>query len=315
MIKVTAPAKIILLGEHAVVYGQPAIAVPVSMLRATASVVSGASGRGLKLIASDLGISQYVTKNPHVDESPLNAIARLVLDKLEVDPPDLILTIKSDIPIASGLGSGAAISTVIVRALSAALKHSLNAEELNSLVYEVEKLHHGTPSGVDNTVIVYERPVYFVRGRSGNFLAPGHPFHFVIADTGVPALTRTTVGDVNKLYQAEPAHYDKIFAFIGNLVADARIALEGGNAVKLGSLMSQNHLCLKELTVSCSQLDHLVETALDAGALGAKLSGGGRGGNMIALVTKDKVSAIRKALLEAGAVRIFETAIERDKPC
>ena len=316
MIQASAPAKIILLGEHAVVYGQPAIAIPISGLRATADVITADTGMGLRIVAPSLGMTLPITNIPHPEESPLNAIARLVLDKLEVaDQPDLMLTVNSDIPVASGLGSGAAISAVIARALSAALNRILKVEDLNSLVYEVEKIHHGTPSGVDNTVIVYERPLYFVRGHEADFLAVGQTFHFLIADTGIPALTRVAVGDVSKLYEADPARYDQIFESIGKLVDNARLALESGKALRLGSLMDENHLYLRELTVSSPELDRLVQAAKDAGALGAKLSGGGRGGNMIALVMEDRIAAIRKALLEAGAVRVFETTLERSVPC
>jgi len=308
MIQATAPAKIILLGEHAVVYGQPAIAIPVSHLRATASVEANGMGNGLQIVASDLGITLSVNKTGASDD-PLYAIVRQVLNMWGVAPPDLRIIIKSDIPVASGLGSGTAISAVLARALAAAIGRPLDNQTLNELVYQVEKLHHGSPSGVDNTVVVYERPVYFVRGRDIDFFAVKGQFHFLIGDTGIAALTRDTVGDVNSLYQARPDHYQRIFNAIGTLAMQARTALKTGSPLQLGMLMNQNHVYLQELTVSSLELDRLVNAARAAGALGAKMSGGGRGGNMIALVSEEMLADVRSALMAAGSVRVFDAVL------
>lgn len=312
MIQVTAPAKIILLGEHAVVYGQPAIAIPVLRLRAVATAHKAVPGSGLQIVASDLGSSLKIATGTGeaLSDNPIHVIASKALNVLGIEPPDLTITVQSDIPVASGLGSGAAISTVIARALALALETTFDNSVINDLVYEVEKFHHGTPSGIDNTVIVYERPVYFVPGRDIDFFSVKGSFHFLIADTGVGALTRVAVGDVKKLYQQRPEHYQPIFEAIGNLVAKAQAALETGDYLQLGSLINQNHAYLQELTVSSLELDRLVEAARKAGAFGAKLSGGGRGGNMIALVAKELLPIVRSALLDAGAVRVFETVLE-----
>lgn len=309
MIQASAPAKIILLGEHAVVYGQPAIAIPVSKLRATAQAFVSETGSGLSIGASDLGIRSQVTfetQNPH---DPLSTVALLVLEKLKLSLPDLQVQVHSDIPVASGLGSGAAISTSVARVLSIALNHPLEDEALNQIVYQVEKIHHGTPSGVDNTVIVYERPVYFVRGGTLEFLPVSGSFHFLIAHTGVSSSTRLAVEAVNQLYKNDTDHYGQIFEGIGELVAKGLLALKNNDAVGLGSLMSKNHLYLQQLTVSSPELDVLVQAALDAGALGAKLSGGGRGGNMIALVSQDRLLAVQNTLVRAGAVRVIDTIL------
>jgi mevalonate kinase len=309
MFSVSAPAKIILLGEHAVVYGHPAIAIPVSGLRASAQAEPAPLGTGLHIIADDLGRVLPVTVGAELANDALAASAQLLLTRLQTAPPDLNIIVRSDIPMASGLGSGAAISTVVVRALSAALNQALNPEELNNLVYQVEKIHHGTPSGIDNTVIVYERPIYFVRGQPMEFLSVGGQFTFLIADTGIAALTRVAVGDVATLHQSDPPRWETVFKAIGDLVGRARVALSTSDAVELGSLMNQNHEYLQQLTVSSPELENLVTAARSAGALGAKLSGGGRGGNMIALVTSDTTDPIRQALLAAGAVRVFSAVL------
>jgi mevalonate kinase len=309
MIQASAPAKIILLGEHAVVYGQPAIAIPVSKLRATAQASVSDFGSGLSIEASDLGMISQISLERQDRQDPVSAVALLVLGELKLPLPDLKIRVHSDIPVASGLGSGAAISTAVARVLSSALHHKLENEALNRIVYQVEKIHHGTPSGVDNTVIVYERPVYFVRGGALEFLPVGGSFQFLIAHTGISSSTRSVVEDVNRLYKTDSDHYGSVFESIGALVAQGLLALQNDDAVALGALMSKNHLYLQQLTVSSPELDRLVQAALDAGALGAKLSGGGRGGNMIALVLQDKLAVVKDALIRAGATRVFDTIL------
>lgn len=315
--EVSAPAKIILLGEHAVVYGCPAIAVPVSSLRVKASVVSNQPpGQGLRIVAS--GRNQTAPIDIIWVESRDDAIARAVrlfLDVLEASAPDVTISLDSQIPVASGLGSGAAVTAALGRALAAALNKTLPNSVLNDVVYEVEKMYHGTPSGIDNTVIVYERPVYFVRGAPIEKLIIGAPLVFLVADTGQSALTRVAVADVRRLYDAAPEHTQSLFDAIAALVVRARRSIEEGDAKTLGLLMNENHQLLQQLTVSSPQLDRLVQAALDAGALGAKLSGGGRGGNLVALVPAESARKIGKALDHAGAVRVFLTEIGQDEKC
>jgi mevalonate kinase len=301
----SAPAKAILLGEHAVVYGQPAIAVPVSGLRAYASIQPNA--RGLRIAAGDLDIPVNVDAE-EVDHA-LALTARLVLRVLNLPPPDATIAIRSDIPIASGLGSGAAVSTALARALCAAVGQTLDNETLNSIIYEVEKIHHGTPSGIDNTVIVYERPVYFVRGQPIEPVEIGAPFTLLIADTGNSASTREAVAGVRALYEHETVNVQAVLRKIGTNVRGARNALATGDFAELGKRMFANHAALQALTVSSPELDTLVNAAKAAGALGAKLSGGGRGGNMIALVTPETQQKVEAALRGAGAVRVFATEV------
>jgi mevalonate kinase len=312
-IQTSAPAKIILVGEHAVVYGKPAIAVPVLSLRAYAEVEPSAGG--LRILSADLNEMVPVNINAEAIDNALALTARLVLRKLATTAPDVTIRLHSDIPIASGLGSGAAVSTALARALCAALNKQLRSEELNALVYEVEKVYHGTPSGIDNTVIVYERPVYFVREQPIETLAIGGEFVLIVADTGKSASTRFAVESVRALYDSNPEDVQHILDEIGALVSRARACIEGGHATELGRLMSRNHTLLQQLMVSSPELDRLVAAALEAGALGAKLSGGGRGGNMIALVAPENEVKIRESLLRAGAARTFTTRLSGRDEC
>jgi len=309
---VSAPAKVILFGEHAVVHGQPAIAAPVSTLRASATVLNDQGG-GLRIRSVDLDQVLPINLDSDLVDSALALTARLVLQRLDATPPNALITLESTIPMASGLGSGAAVSAALARAVAAAVGYDLPQSELNTIVFEIEKTYHGTPSGIDNTVIVYEQPVYFVRGCDIEILPIARPLTLVVADTGAASLTRVAVGDVRHLVESEPQRIQPVLETIGDIARQARTAITSGDVAALGPLMMQNHQHLQTLTVSSPSLDHLVGAAYAAGALGAKLSGGGRGGNMIALVPPDQLhqaETIRRALLTAGATRAFITTVE-----
>lgn len=305
----SAPAKIILFGEHAVVHGQPAIAIPFTALKATAEATPGAPGAGLTIYANDLGSVCHVES---LDQPPENALvfaAQLTLRKLNLPTPDLNIAINSTIPIASGLGSGTSVTTALIRVLSAALNAPLDGDELNALVYRVETMLHGTPSGIDNTVIVKGAPVYFVRGQPPETFTIGQPLTLVVADSGISASTRETVGAVGKLYESDPPRYGAIFKWIGAMARAARGAIEKGDLRAVGDAMNRNHELLDMLTVSSPPLDAITEAARAAGAFGAKLSGGGRGGNAIALVDPESADAVSQAMRKAGAVRSWVTTV------
>lgn len=306
LLKTTAPAKVILFGEHAVVYGQPAIAVPVMDIRAQASITPG---ERFSIIALDTGQSLTLEHLTQMVDDALAKMASLTLAWLQTPPPPFTITLSSEIPAASGLGSGAAVSACLGRAIALACGRELASADLNTLVYEVERIYHGTPSGIDNTVIVYEQPVYFVRDQPIIRLNITRPLHLVIADTGKAALTKDSVSDVRRLYNAERAATEQLIGQIGDITRRARPFLEDGDAAVLGHLMDENHTLLQKLTVSSPELDKLVSAARAAGALGAKLSGGGRGGNMIALVDNTQAQVVQDALRAAGAVRVLTTSV------
>lgn len=325
----TAPGKIILFGEHAVVYGRPALAVPVTQVQASATIQKTGKFSGEKwadsvlIQAPDIGLFSPLSRiQAEHTTHPLDAVIQETFQRLGIArPPAFTLTIHSTIPVASGLGSGAAVSVAVIRALAALCNQTLSDEQVSQIAYEVEKLHHGTPSGIDNTVIAYAKPVYFMRhlpspagggaGGGGKIQTfnPARPFHLVIADTGIPAPTRESVGDVRKLWDTDKSRWEAVFDRVGGIVVEARIAIESGDISRLGPLMDANHTLLQEMTVSSPELDRLVLTAKNAGADGAKLSGGGRGGNMIALVETENAPAVSDAILTAGAKKIIITQV------
>jgi mevalonate kinase len=304
----SAPGKVILFGEHAVVYGRPALAVPVTQLQARATVSENSRG-GIWIEAPNINLSSDLSSLP--PDHPLAFVIDSVFSALNISrPPTCTVYIQSTIPVASGLGSGAAVSVAIIRALSGFLGQPFSDEEVNELAFEAEKLYHGTPSGIDNTVITYIKPVYFIKGHPVKILHVGAPFTIVIGDTGISAPTKESVRRVRKLREVDKPRLEKVFDRVGDIVWDARQAIERGDLADLGNLMNANHALLQAMTVSSPELDRLVEAARKSGALGAKLSGGGRGGNMIALVIKENAPAMAEALKSAGARRTTVTQIE-----
>jgi mevalonate kinase len=306
----SAPGKIILFGEHAVVYGRPAIAVPVRQIRARTVVSADPLGKpgAVHIQAADIDLDAGLEELE--PDHPLARVISGVLNELQIPRlPACKLQITSSIPVAAGLGSGAAVSVATIRALAAFLGRPLADERVSALAYEVEKLHHGTPSGIDNTVITYAAPVYFRKGQPIEILHLGGHFTIVIGDTGFSSPTLVAVGDLRKLWLADPHRYETIFDSVGEIVQRARVCIENGMLQALGSLMDENQSLLAQMGISSSELDSLVQAARHAGAFGAKLSGGGRGGNMIALAHPEHAGQVARALRDAGAVRTWVTMI------
>jgi mevalonate kinase len=307
----TAPGKVILFGEHAVVYGQPAIAVPVNQVQAKAIVTPdpSAPAGNIHITAPQINLDSDLADL--AEDDPISASIHGTLSALNISSPLAFkLRISSTIPIGGGLGSGAAVSIATIRAVSSFLGQVLEDERVSSIAFEVEKLHHGTPSGIDNTVITNNKAVFYVKDKPIEFIRIAKPVTLVIADTGKSTPTKETVADVRRLWENDPEPYNQIFDSIGKLSLAARTAIEVGNNEALGPLMNENHELLQKLDVSSPDLDKLVLAAREAGALGAKLSGGGRGGNMIAIALDSISENIRSALLAAGAKGVIITTVK-----
>jgi mevalonate kinase len=311
-VKASAPGKIILLGEHAVVYGRPAVAVPVPQVRAEVQVARSPRP-GIWIDAPDIGLRGDLDSLP--DAEPLPALVGSLLKGFQLESrPDLRIEVHSTIPVASGLGSGAAVSVALTRAMAGELRVRISDEQVSAYAFEIEKLHHGTPSGIDNTVVTYGRPIFFARGQPPELLDVGASLTFVIADTGIAAPTRAAVEDVRRLRDTDVSKWEAVFDEIGSLVILARDCIQNGDVKRLGTLLDRDQALLAQLQVSSPELDRLILASRKAGALGAKLSGGGRGGNMIALVTEDTAQTVAAALTSAGARRVIVAALDESSP-
>ncbi len=309
-----APAKSILFGEHAVVYGRPAIAIPVFERRSTTYILANPRGQTgeVTIEAPDIDLNTRLTA---LDPShPFRiAISRTQQAVGAASIPACQIRVVSTIPIASGLGSGASIAVSLARAFSLFLGHPLPDEQVSAIAFEVDKVYHGTPSGIDNTVITFGEPVYFIKDQPFTILGSAFPMDFLIADTGVRSSTREMVLGLRERWLQDRPKYEGYFAEIEKVVVQARSSIEAGSFEVLGELMSHNHRLLQGLEVSHPMLDQLAETAMSSGALGAKLSGAGGGGNMIALVNPERSDAVDAALRKAGAVEVIQTRVKAGK--
>ena len=300
-----AHAKAILLGEHAVVHGAPAIALPVPELGVTVEVREGDG-----LIDSALYSGTLDAAPARL--GPTIAAARSVLRRHGRADLDLSLRVSSSIPPERGLGSSAAVGAATVDAVLRLLGDDLNDPDVrHELIQEAERVAHGTPSGLDARAVVSDAPVWFHRRRFTRAVVGG-PFAFVLADTGMPGDTRSAVDAVHAQLRDDPARVARAVDQLGQLVTAARDDLVSGNRDGLGMRMDEAHTLLQQLEVSSPELDRLVGAARDAGAVGAKLTGGGRGGCVIALAADADDAARLARSLRAAAAATWITTLKAD---
>lgn len=301
----TACAKVILLGEHAVVYGRPAVALPLPEIRARAEFLPESSP--FTLDAPQIGL------NARIDELPPNnamvQVLRIISSRMGESLPAGRLRVVSDIPVAAGLGSGAAVTTAIVRVLAAVFDRLLTPQQVSDIVFAGERVFHGTPSGIDNTVIGLERAVLFVGGSPPEALALGGSFDLVVADSGDRCETRIAVESVRQSWWRDTPGMERLFDEVGECVGLAVKALRAGSLADLGRLMNRNQELLQAIGVSTPLLAKLVAAACNAGAPGAKLTGAGMGGSVIALAAPGGSAAIAQSMRAGGAAWVRTATI------
>jgi len=304
-----APGKVILLGEHAVVYGRPAIAIPVDAVEARAVVWP--SDRPLAVEArfpDDEGQEPQSYDVAGANEALAAAVRAALAFAGRRDPPTWLVQVSSSVPTGRGMGSSAAVAVAAVRAVARAASAHPDDAAVGAMAREAERVTHGTPSGIDDTVIALGRPIRF-SGGVGSPLAPKAALTFLVADSGARGPTRALVEGVRDRRAERPDVYEAWFDRVGRLVDDAAAALAAGDTSRLGRLMDANHLVLQAMRLSTPNLDRLVGAARAAGARGAKLSGAGGGGVVVALVEAAGADAVEAALVEAGAARVYRTTL------
>lgn len=290
-------AKVILLGEHSVVYGHPAVALPLHDLRmrATAAPVPGPS----RLCSLDY-------RGPIDRSGPRFACVARAFDKAREFSGRLgqsfEITTRSDFPHARGLGSSAAASGAVIRAVLDACRRDASADELFALTQMAERVAHGNPSGLDAAATSSSSPIRFQGGRMRPVSQRIAHAHLVIADSGVQGSTREAVSGLRRRYEQDAEGVGPLIDGLGALARTAITALHDGDAPALGEAMNRAHTVLAGLDLSLPVLDRLVGAARRAGALGAKLTGGGLGGCVIALTgSEGTADRVRSALRRAGA--------------
>lgn len=285
------------MGEHAVVYGQPAIAMPFSAVEITATVRQ----QGDALSVTCDFYQGLVHQMPKIWESLKHAI-RFSLYRIGAPTdPAIHIEISSTIPAERGMGSSAAVAVAVARALFSYYDKDLSDSELWDIVQSSEKIAHGNPSGIDAATTSGKSPIYFIKGQPIEPIGLNLHAYLLVADTGVTGNTLEAIQDVATLLEGKP-EVVQLVEQLGYLTLQAKDDLAHNRAELLGEKMNQAHTLLKELGVSDPSLDKLVNLAQAEGALGAKLTGGGRGGCMIALVkTEQEAQKLANKLTEAGA--------------
>ncbi|GEN56306.1 mevalonate kinase [Halolactibacillus alkaliphilus] len=292
-----AHSKLILIGEHSVVYEKPAIAIP------------------FESVCSDVQIEQSsgpVTLVSHfyngtLEELPekllgLKHVIKAACANVNQPVKDFTIQLRSTIPIGRGLGSSASIAASIARGIFDYFEEELSLPVLRELVDVSETYAHGTPSGIDREAVIIDEPIWFVKNQQVEPIELKEPLNIIVADTGRIGDTHAAVSSVKKRLIDKPQETKKILNQLETLTRDARDRLKQGDIAALGEILTSAHRHLTSLGVSDDGLNRYVEISLNSGAVGAKLTGGGRGGCMFALADSvESAQKVEQVLIEAGA--------------
>lgn len=291
--------KVILFNEHFVVYGVPAIASAIDKTT-TASVQPSPSG----LVLHDERPATPGYKEDKKDQQQDSL--HYIFQAMDVDP-DLEIWLGGNLKAASGIGASAASCAAIARAINDEYNMGYSQADINRVAYEGERGYHGTPSGVDNTVATYGGLVWFQSGDMER-LDIDEPVNIVMGNTGIVADTKQAVASVRERKEQQPQKYESIFQQADQLVHEARDALLQADWPAVGRYMNRDHELLQRIAVSSPELDELVDLAREQGAPGAKMTGGGLGGFMVALTPGQELQkSVATAIEEAG----YETLCTR----
>lgn len=293
----TSHSKIILIGEHAVVYGKPAIALPFPTLNVTTIIEETGEPVHVK--------TPFYTGPLHKVPEKMKGIVvcmKEAVKELGEKLTGFSVKIHSNIPLGRGLGSSAAIAISIVRALFRYFGKELPRETLMRLVHIAETYAHGNPSGIDMEAASSTNPIWFQKGKETETVKLGATFYLIVADTGQIGDTKAAVESIRNKYEEDPEKTESSLRLLEEYTYQVRDALLSGDIPLVGSLLNLAQEELAKLGVSNETIEHLVREARIAGAYGAKLTGGGRGGCIIALTdTLQKAKELSQILLQKGA--------------
>ena len=287
------PGKIILLGEHAAVYGQPVLAGAISR-GVRVRGVPAAKGR----IESPAGLNRVQAE----------ALARaFAAAEAAVKAPALAVSIESTLPVSMGLGSSAALSVAVSKLLLSAKGRSFGPEQVMKLAARMEGEFHGTPSGVDHTTSARGELVLYRREGPTRAVKAKKPVRVIVVLAGERTATKATVAALRVRRERWPKRYTRLFTEIGRFAAEGARAVTRGDLEELGDLMNMNHGLLWAMQLSSERIDASVRRLLALGALGAKLTGAGGDGGAVIGLFEEPASALRQ--LTAEGVQCFESQL------
>jgi len=299
--------KAILFNEHFVVYGVPAIVSAIG--KYTVAKINPAEISGWKIKDDRKATPNYKEKKIDQQKDSINRI----LKKMDIDlsKNGIDITLDGTLYCASGIGASAASCVAIARALSEHFNLNLSDEEINEIAYEGEKGYHGTPSGIDNTASTFGGLIWFEKGENQvmDKISIPAPIEVVMGNTGKVADTSAAVSGVRERKEKNPEKYKEIFDRAENIAYLARNAFLNEDIKELGKLMNENHKLLQQIEVSSRELDFLVKLARDQGAIGAKLTGGGLGGSIIALTPGKELQEEIATAIEKEGFQTLKTVI------
>ncbi len=301
--------KVILFGEHFVVHGVPGI---VSAINSTTDAEVRKTVEGIAIKDEREGARGYTERKRIQQKESIERILKAM--GIDSESVSLEIWLGGALPVFSGIGASAASSVAITRAIAKEFEMDLSDEKVNAIAYEAEKAYAGTPSGIDNTASTYGGLIWFRRNLAGGSntidkLNIREPVEIVIGSTGIVADTKKMVEGVAARKKGDPEKYNLLFKQAEDLSLTAREALENFALRKVGELMNKNHRLLQEIEVSCKELDYLVNLAREQGALGAKLTGGGGGGCMVALTPTEKLQEAVAIAIEKEGFEVLRTRI------
>ncbi len=297
--------KVILLGEHSVVHGRPALAAGLPR-GATAEVSASTDGLTRARFVFDTA-EVDVLASQDADHSLGRALAALLATYTE--PPPMQLTVRLELPAGAGLGASAAMGVAVSAALDQHLGVARTPEERATQTLAWERVFHGNPSGVDNTMAAVGGVAFFTRGQPLEPVRVRRPLVLVIGHSGEASETKLMVGLVAQQLEREPKRIGELFDAIAALVRNGRLAVEAGDLRALGQLMDMNHSLLSALMLSTPRLEDLCHAAREAGALGAKVTGAGGGGCMFALAADTSAAHTILAALQSLGAESFITEV------
>ncbi len=303
--------KAILFGEHFVVYGNACIASGISK-KTEVTLVDGTEP-GFRIIDKRPAADGYIEKYADAQRESVELMNREVWH-LDFDKTPVEVTIAGDLYCASGVGASAASCVAMSRAVSEHFDLGLSDEQINQCGLEGDKAYAGTPSGIDNTCSTYGGLIFFRKDLDGGKntmeqMALGKPLDILLVSTGITTKTSLVVDGVRERKEKDPEEYEIIFEEAEKLVLEAKTALADGNLIKVGQLMDENHTLLQEIRVSHPTLDHLVDLTRDNGALGAKMTGGGMGGYMIALFADAETQGMAARVCKSEGYMVIRARI------